>query len=102
MWFSMALEKLLLRHKFSQGYSPAGKNAGSLTPFEMTYSKNDAVMKKSKMYHYQKLAAKLDHYGAGFLQRRRRDTRVAQRVSDGKAYLKIKEPLSGAAHWQAV
>lgn len=25
-----------MEHKVSQGYSPAGENAGSLTPFEMT------------------------------------------------------------------
>ena len=52
--FSITLETLLLKHKVSQGYSPADENAGSLTPFEMTYSKNDAVMEKSKLYHYQK------------------------------------------------
>jgi len=26
-----------MEHKVSQGYSPAGESAGSLTPFEMTY-----------------------------------------------------------------
>ena len=37
--FSITLETLLLKHKVSQGYSPARENAGSLTPFEMTCSK---------------------------------------------------------------
>ena len=50
--FSITLETLLLKHKVSQGYSPADENAGSLTPFEMTCSKNHAVMEKSKLYHY--------------------------------------------------
>ena len=54
--FSIALETLLLKHKVSQGYSPAGENAGSLTPFEMTHSKSDAVMEKSKLYHYHLLS----------------------------------------------
>ena len=50
--FSIALETLLLKHKVSQGYSPAGEGAGSLTPFEMTAFKNDTFTKKSKLYHY--------------------------------------------------
>jgi hypothetical protein len=39
------LETLLLKHKVSQGYSPAGENAGSLTPFEMTSSKTIRLRK---------------------------------------------------------
>ena len=35
----------LLNRKVSQGCSPAGENAGSLTPFEMTFFKNDPVRK---------------------------------------------------------
>jgi len=40
------------KHKVSQGYSPAGDNAGSLTPFEMTFRKWSAEREKFKLYHY--------------------------------------------------
>ena len=70
--FSITSETFLLKHKVSQGYSPAGENAGSLTPFEMTYAKNDAVIKKPKLHHYQD-AAQLCAFQQG-LQHLRRES----------------------------
>jgi hypothetical protein len=34
---------LRAKQKVPQGYSPAGENAGSLMPFEMTVDKSDSV-----------------------------------------------------------
>jgi len=43
----------LVKLKLSQGYSPACENAGSLTPFEMTFQKAALLHEKMKPYHYQ-------------------------------------------------